>query len=404
MDRTILHCDCNNFFASVECVFRPELWDVPMAVCGDPKDRHGIVLAKNGPAKKYGIVTAETVWQAKRKCPDLVLVPPHHEWYQEFSKRINEIYCEYTDRVEPFSIDESFLDVTGSERLFGDGVTIADTLRRRIREEIGVTISVGVSFNKVFAKMGSDYKKPDATTHLTRENYRELLYPLPVSEFLFVGHAAEQTLSRMGIRTIGDLAATERVLLVAALGKLGGTLYDTANGMDTEPVRLFTDKREVKSIGNGRTFRQDLSDEREVRNGLLYVTEPVAQRLREHERYCQTVQLTVKYPSLKVVVRQKTLSHPTRLVSDLLDGAWELLQECWRPGTPVRSLTVTAGKLTADPDEQLCFFEEETPENRNRREQLEDTVEQLRRRYGKGSVRRCAVMEFADEKNKKKEE
>ncbi|MBQ3259102.1 MAG: DNA polymerase IV, partial [Clostridia bacterium] len=180
MDRTILHCDCNNFFASVECVFRPELRDVPMAVCGDPKNRHGIVLAKNQLAKQYGIVTAETVWQAKRKCPELVLVPPHYDRYEEFSKRINEIYCEYTDRVEPFSVDESWLDVTGSQRLFGDGVTIADSLRRRVREEVGVTISVGVSFNKWFAKMGSDYRKPDATTPITRENYREILYPMPV--------------------------------------------------------------------------------------------------------------------------------------------------------------------------------------------------------------------------------
>lgn len=401
MDRVILHCDCNSFYASVESVFRPELWDVPMAVCGDPKNRHGIVLAKNEHAKKYGIVTAETVWQAQRKCPHLVLVPPHHDRYEEFSRRINEIYCQYTDRVEPFSVDESWLDVTGSQRLFGDGVTIADTLRRRIREEIGVTISVGVSFNKLFAKMGSDYRKPDATTAITRENYRDILYPMPVGNFMFVGRSAEETLRRMGIFTIGDLAATDRAFLVAALGKLGGSLYDSANALDTEPVRLFTDKREVKSVGNGMTFRQDLSSAQEVRNGLLYVTEPVAARLRAQELFCQTVQLTVKYPSLKVVVRQKPLSHPTRLVAELLEGAWELLQDCWQPGTPVRSLTVTAGRLTRDVSEQLCLFEDDTPATRQRQDKLEDTVEQLRRKYGKGSVRRCAMMEFGGEKNKK---
>lgn len=399
MERTILHCDCNSFFASVECVFRPELWEVPMAVCGDPKSRHGIVLAKNEHAKKYGIVTAETVWQARKKCPDLVLVPPHHDRYHEFSKRINAIYCEYTDRVEPFSVDESWLDVTGSRQLFGDGVTIADTLRRRIRDEIGVTISVGVSFNKLFAKMGSDYRKPDATTAITRENYRELLYPMPVENFLFVGRSATATLHRMGITTIGDLAATDRAFLVSALGKLGGALYDSANALDTEPVRLFTDKREVKSVGNGMTFRQDLSSAEEVRNGLLYVTEPVAARLRAQGLFARQVQLTVKYPSLKVIVRQKPLEHPTRLVSELLDGAWDLLSACWQAGTPIRSLTVTAGKLTTDADEQLCLFEEEAPENRQRREQLEDTVDRLRRKYGEESVRRCAVMEFTDEKS-----
>jgi len=399
MDRTILHCDCNSFFASVECVFRPELWDVPMAVCGDPKNRHGIVLAKNEHAKKFGIQTAETVWQAKKKCPELVLVPPHYDHYQEFSRRINDIYCEYTDRVEPFSVDESWLDVTGSRQLFGDGITIADTLRRRIREEIGVTISVGVSFNKLFAKMGSDYRKPDATTVITRENYRQMLYPLPVESFLFVGHAAANTLHRMGIRTIGDLAVAERTYLVSALGKLGGSLHDSANALDTEPVRLFTDEREVKSVGNGMTFRQDLCDAEEVRSGLLYVTEPVAARLRHKQLFARQVQLTVKYPSLKVVVRQKSLEHPTRLVSELLDGAWGLLQECWQPGTPIRSLTVTAGKLTQDADEQLCLFEEEQPENRQRQDDLEDTVDRLRQRFGKESVRRCAVLGFNDEKN-----
>lgn len=396
MDRTILHCDCNSFFASVECVFRPELWDVPMAVCGDPESRHGIVLAKNEHAKKYGIVTAETVWQAKKKCPELVLVPPHHDRYNEFSKRINEIYCEYTDRVEPFSVDESWLDVTGSRRLFGDGKTIADTLRRRIKEEIGVSISVGVSFNKLFAKMGSDYRKPDATTVIDRENYRQILYPMPVSNFMFVGHSAATTLGRMGIRTIGDLAASDRGCLVAALGKMGGALHDSANALDNDPVRLFTDQREVKSVGNGMTFPHDLSNKEEVRNGLLYVTEPVAARLRAHGLFCRTVQLTVKYPSLKVVVRQRPLPHPTRLVSDLLDGAWELLGECWQEGTPLRSLTVTASRLSANADEQLCLFEEETPQSRERQETLEDTVQQLRDKYGKTSVKRCAVLDFGE--------
>ena len=398
MDSIILHCDCNNFFASVECVYRPELRDVPMAVCGDPKNRHGIVLAKNQLAKQCGIVTAETVWQAKRKCPELVLVPPRHDRYEEFSKRINAIYCEYTDRVEPFSVDESWLDVTGSTRLFGDGVSIADALRRRVREEVGVTISVGVSFNKLFAKMGSDYKKPDATTAITRENYREILYPMPVENFMFVGHSAAATLRRMGITTIGELAATERALLLSALGKLGGTLYDSANGLDRDPVRRFDDKREVKSVGNGRTFPHDLSSAEELRNGLLYVTEPVTARLRAHDLFCQSVQLTVKYPSLKVVTRQKTLSHPTRLTSELLNGAWSLLQECWQSGTPVRSLTVTAGKLTRDVDEQLCLFEDEAPENRERLEQLEDTVDKLRQKYGTASVRRLGVMEFTEKK------
>ncbi len=396
MDRCILHCDCNSFYASVECVYRPELWKVPMAVCGDPVNRHGIVLAKNELAKKYGIVTAETVWQARRKCPELVLVAPHFDRYDDFYRRINALYCEYTDRVEPFSIDESWLDVTGSRLLFGDGKTIADTLRHRVREELGITISVGVSFNKTFAKLGSDYRKPDATTVLSRETYRELLYPLPVSRFLFVGTSSANTLQGMGIRTIGDLATADRACVLAALGKLGGQLHDYANGLDTTPVRLFTDRPDAKSVGNGMTFRNDLVTEEELRRGLLYLTEPVAARLRGAGQRCTTLQLTVKYPSLKTVSRQRTLAQPTALVSELYAAACELLNECRQPGVPVRSLTVTACRLEKENEsEQLCLFDAEDAADRRRQETLETVVDTLRGRFGDGSVRRCAVLDGA---------
>lgn len=393
MDRCILHCDCNSFYASVECVYRPELRGVPMAVCGDPADRHGIVLAKNEPAKKFGIVTAETVWQAKKKCPELVLVPPHFERYDEFYRKINAMYCEYTDRVEPFSIDESWLDVTGSRRLFGDGKTIADTLRRRVREELGITISVGVSFNKTLAKLGSDYKKPDATTVLSRETYQALLYPLPVSRFLFVGKSAEATLNKMGIRTIGELAAADRACLVAALGKAGGQFYDGANGIDPSPVRLFGDRPAAKSVGNGMTFRGDLDTEEELHRGLLYLVEPVAARLRRAGQRCSVIQLTIKYPSLKTITRQRTIARATDLVSELYKEAAALLRECWQEGTPVRSLTVTACRLEKEEEgEQLCLFDAEGEHDRERMGKLESVVDTLRERYGKDSVKRCAVL------------
>lgn len=393
MDRCILHCDCNSFYASVECVYRPELWNVPMAVCGDPASRHGIVLAKNEVAKKFGIVTAETVWQAKRKCPELVLVPPHFDRYHDFYERINAMYCEYTDRVEPFSIDESWLDVTGSERLFGDGKTIADTLRRRVKEELGITISVGVSFNKTFAKLGSDYRKPDATTVFSRETYRELLYPLPVSRFLFVGRSSEATLGKMGIRTIGDLAAADRGCIVAALGKAGGQLHDYANGNDPSPVRLFTDRPDAKSIGNGMTFRHDLETEDELLRGLMYLTEPVAAKLRAVGQRCHTVQLTLRYPTLKTFSRQRTLSRPTALFSELYEEAAALFRDCWQPGTAVRSLTVTACRLDREEEgEQLCLFEASDDRERERKETLESVVDGLRGRYGDFSVQRCAVL------------
>ena len=399
MDRCILHCDCNSFYASVECVHRPELWDVPMAVCGDPANRHGIVLAKNEPAKRFGIVTAETVWQAKKKCPELVLVPPHFDRYHEFYERINAMYCEYTDRVEPFSIDESWLDVTGSQRLFGDGETIANTLRRRVKDELGITISVGVSFNKTFAKLGSDYRKPDATTVFSRENYRELLYPLPVSRFLFVGRSAEQTLNKMGIRTIGELAAAGKSCLEAALGKAGAQLHDYANGNDPSPVRLFTDRPDAKSVGNGMTFRRDLTTEEELLRGLLYLTEPVAARLRAAGQQCRTVQITIKYPSLKTVSRQRVLSRPTALLSELYNEASVLLRDCWQADTPVRSLTITACRLEkGTAGEQMCLFDTVDEHDRERMETLETVVDSVRARFGDASVQRCAVLQGADDK------
>ncbi|MBR3640621.1 MAG: DNA polymerase IV, partial [Oscillibacter sp.] len=211
MERIILHCDLNSFFASVELLSRPELRDVPVAVSGDPASRHGIILAKNEPAKKFGVKTAETIWQAKKKCPDLVLLPSHHALYREYSKKVNAIYDEYTDLVEPFGIDESWLDVTHTLHLFGgDAKGLADALRARLREELGLTISVGVSFNKVFTKLGSDYKKPDATTVISPENWKEIVWPLPVGDLLFVGAAARKAFAQYGVETVGQLAACKR--------------------------------------------------------------------------------------------------------------------------------------------------------------------------------------------------
>ena len=392
MERSILHCDCNSFFASVECVYRPELWQVPMVVCGDPENRHGIVLAKNELAKRYGIVTAETVWQAKKKCPELVMVQPHYERYEDFYQRINAIYCEYTDRVEPFSIDESWLDVTGSRLLFGDGKTIADTLRRRVREELGLTISVGVSFNKTLAKMGSDYHKPDATTVFSKENYQDILYPMPVSNLIFAGRSTTETLARMGIKTIGELARADRACVVSALGKLGGQLHDYANGYDPSPVRLFTDKREIKSCGNGTTFPQDLETIEQLHSGLLYLVEPVAARLRSHGLQCKTVHVTVKLPSLKTISHQRTLPHPTSVTSELYDGALLALRECWKEGTPVRSLTVTAAKLCeGEEPQQLDLFENDDKKH-ERLMTLDTTVDALRDRFGKQAVKRLAIL------------
>ena len=294
-DRVILHCDLNSFYASVELLDYPELRDKPVAVCGDPESRHGIILAKNEAAKKFKVQTAETVWQARKKCPDLVLLPAHHVKYHDFSKKVNAIYDRFTDLVEPFSIDESWLDVTGSLHLFHtDGKGLADRIRQTIREELGLTISVGVSFNKIFAKMGSDYKKPDATTVITRENYRDLLWPLPVTDLIFVGRAAARTLGEYGIRTIGDLANFGREPLVGLLGKQGSTLFDYATGAEHAPVIPAREMPPPKSVGNGLTFPKNLVGWEALRSGVTMLSDEVAVRLRQLDMKCTTVNITVR--------------------------------------------------------------------------------------------------------------
>lgn len=259
-DRVILHCDLNCFFASVELLRYPALRDVPVAVCGDPESRHGIVLAKNEAAKQLGVKTAETIWQARQKAPHLITLPPHHGLYREYSQKVNAIYGQYTDLVEPFGIDESWLDITGSMHLFGgDGKAIADQLRQRLREELGLTISVGVSFNKIFAKLGSDYKKPDATTVIDRDNWQRIVWPLPVGDLLGVGRSTQKLLRQYGVETIGQLAAFPRETLETLMGKHGAQLHDYANGQENSPVRPQHEAEPVKSVGNGTTFPANLT-------------------------------------------------------------------------------------------------------------------------------------------------
>lgn len=387
-ERVILHCDCNNYFASVELLDRPDLLDKPVAVAGDPEGRHGIILAKNMAAKKAGVKTAEAIWQAKQKCPGLVLLPPHHEKYEAINRRINQIYLEVTDQVEAFSIDESWLDVTASRTLFGDGKTIADMLRRRIREEIGVTISVGVSDNKAWAKMGSDYKKPDATTVITRENVYDLLYPLPVSELLFVGKASAQMLMHHGINTIGALVMCDPEMLRRWLGKQGEMLWRLASGNDDSPVRRWGEQEAVKSVGKGYTYPHDLVGWEACHAGLLPLCDSVASRLRMLDMKCRTVTLQIKDTQLKVISRQKTLDTPTYLTQTIYQAACGLLHEAWNERTPVRLMTVTAGNLlpaAAQTAAQLSFLQEVAPDD-PRRAALEHTIDRVRERYGRQAV------------------
>jgi DNA polymerase-4 len=388
MERVILHCDCNGFYASVETLLDPSLAEVPMAVAGDPENRHGIILAKNELAKAYGIRTAETIREAKEKCPRLKLVAPHHRLYHEISRRVNAIYLDYTDLVDPFGIDESFLDVTGSMHLFPmSPKELADTIRARVRQEIGITISVGVSFCRVFAKLGSDYKKPDATTVIDRSNFRTVAGPLPVSDLLFVGKRTTAVLRRLGILTIGDLAVADRLMLSRELGEVGDTLWRYANGLDSEPVRAYFDRPRPKSVGNGMTFKRDIVGEAEIRAGVMALSDSVAARLRDEGLKCTVVQVQIKTPDFRTVQRQTTLKKATWLRRELVETAMALIKAAHGYGNAVRSITVTAAGLSAaeETEEQLDMFADSAPSEKQ--EGVESTLHALRRRFGKDSIR-----------------
>ena len=393
-DRVILHCDCNSFFASVETAIHPEYQNVPMAVCGSVEDRRGIVLAKNELAKKYNIQTAETVFSAKKKCPDLVIAKPHHKLYAEYSKRVNDIYKRYTDMVEPFGIDESWLDVTGSQKIFGNGLAIAEKISADIKREIGITVSIGVSFNKVFAKLGSDYKKPDAITVINKENFKTVIYPLPVSTLLFVGHKTEMQLSAMGIKTIGDLAASNPDIVYAKLGKNGELLHRYALGEDDTPVCAESEE-DSKSISNGITFRRNLTTYDEYRIGIDFLSEEIGTKLRFKGLKASTVQITIKDEYLRTIQRQRIQSPPTDIGYEIAGTALDILKAEWKAGKPIRMLTVSVtGLLRADMiAKQLSIFEESDTQTRDKGRKKEKTIDKIRQKYGDSAIIKGAALD-----------
>lgn len=387
-DPVIFHIDCNAFYASVEELLYPEFKDVPMAVCGNPEARRGIILAKNELAKGFGVKTAETIWQAQRKCPHLTLRPARHELYRQYCEIINGIYETYTSQVQRFGIDESYLDVTGSLRFFGtDALTLANEIRERVYREVGITVSVGISWCKVFAKLGSDYKKPNAVTAITRENYRQLVFPMPVGNLLYVGRNTEQLLRRLGIVTIGQLAGTDVQVLRRHLGKAGDQLHAYANGEDLSPVLEAGQEEAVQSVGNGMTFSRDLVTHEDIQTCIAALSDTVAGRLRHCGMKATALQVTIKDPTLSVITRQKPLSTPSYLASDLGRAAMELIGTAWKLGSPIRMLTITALRLVPQDQtaEQLSLLVDPQIE-RKKRERLEKTLDIIRDRYGHDSI------------------
>ena len=388
MDRVILLSDCDAFYASVETLMNPSLAGKPLAVAGDPKDRHGVVVARNQLAKGFGVRTTDTVAEARRKCPEITFVTPHHERYREVSARVNALYLEYTDLVEPYSVDESYLDITHISS--STGADVAGEIRRRVREEVGITVSIGVSFCRCFAKLASEFNKPDGTGVILRADMERIVWPRPAGELLYVGKRTVEALAKLGIRTIGDLAQAEPELLARKLGKHGTQIWRYANGLDDSPVRAWDTPREVKSIGSGYTFPRDISSESEIRSNLSAMADKVAASLRAKSLKCRAVQVSIKSPSLKVIQRQQQLAEPTFLMSELSSAALAIVLSNWPRGAPIRALTVTALDLipASEAGGQMSVFDDQAElSQREKRERLEAAVSDIRRRYGKGALR-----------------
>ena len=390
--RSVLHIDMNACYASIECLYDPSIRNLPVAVGGDVEARHGIILAKNQIAKRFGVKTGEALWQAKQKCPKLHIVPPHFDRYLRFSRMAREIYADYTDLVEPFGLDEVWCDVTGTQKLRERGMeALANEIRERVKFELGITVSVGASWNKIFAKLGSDYKKPDAVTVFTPENYRDKVWSLPASDLLGVGRATERKLASRGIHTIGDIAAAPPSMLRGFLGKWGLILHDFAAGYDSSPVARAGDEAVIKSIGNSTTTPRDLCCDEDA--GIVYwmLCESVAERMRESGFLCRGVQVHIRDNELASFERQLKLESPTCLSSTLHEAAMRLLRENWDWHKPLRSIGVRATDLLpASTPVQCSIFEDS--ERQEKRERLERSVDDLRRRFGHYCVGRAVCV------------
>lgn len=388
--RYILHSDCNGFFASVECLHNPEIRSKPVAVCGDTDMRHGIILAKNEIAKKFNVKTGEAIWQAMEKCPELVTVKPHFDRYIRFSKEATRIYSDYSDRIEPFGIDESWIDLTGCVESFEEARAVADKIRRRVKYELGITVSIGVSFNKIFAKLGSDYKKPDAITVITDKNYKDIVWKLPVNDLLGVGRATKKKLNSMGIFTIGELAAFPYPTLKANLGKWGDVLYTFSNGLDMSPVKALGFVNLPKSIGNSTTTNRDMKNFEDAKIVMNVLADSVCRRLREQGLAATTITVSLRDNTLMTITRQCKVDR-TDISCEILDAALKLIKSSYSFDKPLRSIGISLSdfKPNAEP-EQLSLLRNEI--TRTRQSALDASVDILKKRFGSYCVRPAVLL------------
>lgn len=391
MNRIILHSDADSYYASVECLYTPALRGRPMAVCGSPDDRHGIVLAKSEPAKRLGVKTGMAIWQAKALCPSLQCVPPDFDLYLHFSQKLRRIYQAYTDKVEPFGLDECWMDVSAAGMDWAQGERLAHAIRRRIRRETGLTVSIGVSDNKVFAKLASDYKKPNAVTRICPENYRQAAWPLPMSSLIYAGPHTCQKLARLGLYTIGDLARADAGMLEARLGKNGIMLKAFALGLDQSPVKAVDAEETIKSVGNSTTPPHDIRTPDEARAILYLLAESVGERLRKSGLQGRTVSVTARNPELVSHTRQRTLPLPTASTGQIACQAIALFEQQFSPLLPFRSLGLNCGQLSREEAPvQMDFLGE--AERNERAQRLDQALDSLRYRFGHTIIRRGIVL------------
>ena len=387
MEKTILHSDCNCFYASVELLHHPELRGKPVAVGGSPESRHGIILTADYIAKKCGVKVGMALWEARQCCPGIVILPPRMDLYLRFSKMANEIYREYTDLVEPFGVDESWLDVTASRTIKGDGLRIAQEISNRIKDELGITVSIGVSFNKIYSKLGSDYKKPDAITTMYRDEFRQKAWKLPAADLLYVGRSTEKKLDKLGIRTIGEIATCDLNILESHFGKIGNLLWSFANGYDDSPVKKENVHAPIKSIGNSTTTPRDLVNDEDVKIIIYVLAESVAARLRENGFRCKTVEISVRSSNLISFTRQTKITAPSNVTSEIAEAGYNLFLKNYEWKEPIRSVGIRGADLVTDDFwEQIDLFQ--SMEKREKLHKVDVAIDSIRGRFGYYSVQR----------------
>ncbi len=386
--RVIIHADLNNFFASVECLLDPTLKGKFVGVCGNVESRHGIILAKSENAKKMGVKTGMTIHEAQKLCPELVLVESHHSHYEAYSKLVKNIYLKYTDYIESFGIDECWLDVTGSLKMFGSGEEIAYKIKEQVKQELGLTISCGVSFNKIFAKLGSDMKKPDAVTVISQENFKDKIWNLPVNDLLYIGRSTFDKLKKINVKTIGDLARTDRDFLEKKFGKWGGILHDYALGLDTSPVLKYNESDDVKSVGNSLTSYRDLCTYEDVKIVFSILSESVSERISlGHLNNATTLSIYIRDNTLQSITRQCKLIYPTKLPEIYSKTAFELFSKEFKEPFSIRTLGISVSGFL-DSEEQISFNDD----NNRKMNKLNDTILNIKQKYGKKMVLKGIVL------------